>query len=62
MVRRVSDGTTATDGSVSIYQDQGSSNAYGGSVLTFDADGFTISWTKYGTSTGSLTVRALCLR
>jgi hypothetical protein len=62
MLRRTSDGTTATDGSVSIYQDQGSGNAYGGSISSYDSDGFTINWTKIASPTGTLTVRALCLR
>jgi len=34
----------------------GNTDLYAGTVSTFDVDGFTISWTKTGTPTGTLTV------
>ncbi len=35
---------------------------YVGVISTFDADGFTISWTKTGTPTGTATIKFLALR
>lgn len=49
-------GTQAISASVS------SGNSQVGDVSTYDSDGFTISWTKTGSPTGTLTVYALCLR
>mgnify|MGYP001605975322 CR=1 FL=1 len=39
-----------------------SANFYIGSISTFDSDGFTISWTKTGTPTGTATIKYLALR
>jgi hypothetical protein len=33
-----------------------------GHVLTYDIDGFTIQWTTYGSPSGSINCRALCIR
>lgn len=42
--------------------DQGSNNYQHGVVKTYDADGFTLTWTKSGTPTGTATLYFLCLR
>lgn len=49
-------GTQAISASVS------SGNYQTGDISTYDSDGFTISWTKAGSPTGTLTVYAICLR
>ncbi len=41
---------------------QFAADAYTGVISTFDADGFTISWTKTGTPTGTATIKYLALR
>ena len=55
----VSSGTfvSAATGS-SIVSDQSGGNVYSGLVQSFDADGFTISWTKTSSPGGTLTVVA----
>lgn len=41
---------------------ESSGNTYAGAVKSFDSDGFTITWTKSGSPTGTLNLYALCLR
>lgn len=36
--------------------------AYQGHVTSWDSDGFTIAWTKTGSPTGTITIKALCFR
>lgn len=33
-----------------------------GTLVSLDADGFTMTWTKYLSPTGTLTIRAICFR
>lgn len=49
-------------GAQAISASVSSGNYQIGDVSTYDSDGFTISWTKAGSPTGTLTVYALCLR
>ena len=35
---------------------------YGGSITSYDSDGFTITWGVRGSPSGTITVRALCLK
>lgn len=37
-------------------------NAYGGTVTSFDSDGFTMAWTKTGSPTGTATIIYLAIR
>jgi hypothetical protein len=56
-------GGQSTGVSFSIYySNSAASNIYSGNVSTYDADGFTISWTKTGTPTGTLTISFMCER
>jgi hypothetical protein len=48
--------------SASILMDQGTSNTYAGDIDSFDADGFTISWTKTNSPTGTASVAFLAIR
>lgn len=41
--------------SIFVYQDL--SNTYKGKILTMDSDGFTITWTRTGTPTGTLQIK-----
>lgn len=52
----------ATSAAASIYANPVAGSNYQGYAQSFDADGFTISWTKGGTPTGTLTVQAICFR
>jgi hypothetical protein len=45
-----------------IRINQGSGNFYDGTISAFGADGFTVSWTKNGTPTGTATLNYLALR
>lgn len=45
-----------------IYADSGVGTNYAGVISSFDADGFTISWTKTGSPTGTLVLYAECFR
>lgn len=45
-----------------IQSNQGASVNYQGKIDSFDSDGFTISWTKQGATTGTLTIKYLALR
>lgn len=49
-------------GTNAITASPSSGNYQTGDVSTYDSDGFTISWSKTGAPTGTLTVYALCLR
>lgn len=54
---------TFSAASSAIVDDQTSgSDSYLGTVASFDADGFTISWTRTGAPTGTLTIYYLALR
>jgi len=53
---------TEGTGGGSIVDRESSSNKYVGSISTFDSDGFTISWTRTNTPTGTLAVHYLALR
>jgi len=47
----------------SIYDEETSgAKFYSGNVQSYDADGFTVSWTKNSTPTGTLAVLAICFR
>lgn len=46
----------------SIYDIQSSGVSYAGVISTFDSDGFTISWTRTSTPTGTLTISYLAVR
>lgn len=46
----------------SVYLLQAGSTLQTAVVLSFDADGFTLTWTKTGSPTGTMTVRYLALR
>lgn|SRR5574341_1199105 len=46
----------------SIVLFQGAGIAYSGNILSLDADGFTISWTKTGAKTGVATLQILAIR
>lgn len=51
------------NGSVSIYdQESTTTNNYQGTVSSFDNDGFTISWTKAGSPTGTLKISYIVWR
>jgi hypothetical protein len=45
-----------------IRINQGSGNFYDGTISAFGADGFTVSWTKNGTPTGTATLGYLAFR
>lgn len=47
---------------VSIVADDGIGGTQAGSVLTFDADGLTIAWTKTATPAGTMVITALLFR
>jgi hypothetical protein len=41
---------------------QAGSTEYHGEIQSFDSDGFTITWTKTGSTTGTLNYQFMCLR
>lgn len=45
-----------------LVVDQGSSNFQTASVKSFDADGFTLTWSKVGSPTGTFIFNALCFQ
>lgn len=47
-------------GSQYVLQEKGG-NYQQGVINSFDADGFTIGWTKVGTPTGTCAINALCV-
>jgi hypothetical protein len=50
----------ASNSSMRMYTDAAFNNGQLASVSSYDADGFTISWTKTGAPTGTMTFKALC--
>lgn len=46
--------SVANADAISVFQ--GGGNAYAGDVNSWDSDGFTIAWTKTGTTTGTITI------
>ena len=46
----------------SIVSNHGSGNQYAGNISTLDTDGFTLSWTKVGSPTGTLALYAMCYK
>ena len=46
----------------SIFASQGSGTTYSGHITTLGSDGFTITWTRAGTPTGTLTIHYYALR
>lgn len=63
----VQDNGPVNGGSYSVTTDllkfiQSGSDNYVGALSSFDADGFTISWTKTGSPTGTATVNYLAIR
>lgn len=55
-------GADRVDTSSSFIEcDQGSGNVYSGVIDSFDADGFTVSWTKSGSPTGTATISYLAI-
>ena len=53
---------TYENGGGFIFVDVTAGNTYSGSLSSFDSDGFTISWTKAGTPTGTLSVNYIAFR
>lgn len=51
-----------TGGTNCIYAESGGGANYTGAVQSFDADGLTMSWTKAGSPTGTLSVTCLAFR
>ena len=47
---------------ISIVTNAAGTDSQGATLASFDADGFTLSWTKGGTPVGTATIRILCLR
>jgi hypothetical protein len=48
--------------SFSIYAAESGSDEYKGKIGSFDADGFTVAWTKTGSPTGTLVVKYAAIR
>ena len=48
--------------SFSINDNQSTGNVYTGEITTLGTDGFTITWTRTGTPTGTLSVNYLAMR
>ena len=49
-------------GCIHVSKNAGNTDRYQASLSTFDSDGFTLTWTKTGTPTGTLTVNYLAFR
>jgi hypothetical protein len=58
----VSAATWGVTGTLAIYNVQGSGNEHYAKIKSFDADGFTLTWTKVSSPTGTLKVYYLALR
>lgn len=59
----LSGGVLSSNTNFLLFTDATGVNVYVGNVNSFDADGFTIGWTKVGGSpTGTTTVRVMCIR
>jgi hypothetical protein len=54
-------GSRVTNGGLFQFHQSGSGN-YNSGGLTLDSDGFTISWTKAGTNSGTITIEYLAIR
>ena len=52
--------TYVVGGAIELRESPG--NIYAGSISTFDADGFTMSWIRAGTPTGTATIRFTAFR
>jgi hypothetical protein len=52
---------TYTGGTTFVRADQ-NANSASGQISSFDADGFTLSWSKVGTPTGTIQVKLIALR
>ena len=52
----ISTDTYSQSSTISIFDVESSSNEYQGNLTSMDTDGFTISWTRNGTPTGTITV------
>lgn len=50
------------DSSASIYIIESTGNVYAGEISSLDSDGFTITWTKTGTPTGTIAVDFMAFR
>ena len=59
---QISDDTYQLSTGSSIFEILTASNYYQGNISSLDADGFTISWTKTGSPTGTLTIPYLAMR
>ena len=57
-----SQNTTSGANVIRIFVDNTGSNAQTATLTSYDADGFTLAWTKFGTATGTITLYALCLK
>lgn len=55
-------GTWSALDPVSINIFESGSNIYSGKIQSLDADGFTITWTRTGSPTGTLTIHYLAFR
>jgi hypothetical protein len=54
-------GDRTSDNALFQFHQSGSGN-YNSAGLTLDSDGFTISWTKAGTNSGTITIQYLAIR
>ena len=55
-------GTNLDVSSASIYDSEGAGVSYTGVLASLDADGFTVSWTRNGAPTGTLTIQYMAIR
>lgn len=53
---------TQSSHAMRVYTDSGFANSQIATVSSFDADGFTLSWTKVASPTGTLTFKAFCFQ
>jgi hypothetical protein len=53
---------TFSNNSGTVFAYQGASDYYTGNLSTFDSDGFTMSWVKTGTTTGTLEVNYIAFQ
>lgn len=58
----VSTDTYANVASAAIYAQDAAAASYSGAISSLDADGFTVSWTRTSTPSGTLTVNYLAIR
>jgi len=62
MISQYYSGVTAADAAVFIESSPSSGTEQTAIVKSFDADGFTLTWTKAGAPTGTLLLKFLCFR